>query len=133
LLKFRAMKRIHWGFAFPLIGRTASGIPEQAVSGARQLANWIPIVSLSMCSSLQTQSALLIVFCRFLLTLADNKSGPPARIMGQRAHIVGQQLSVPEAELDAPPAAVRFQAVHSNECWQFALSPSDLKQIKEPR
>jgi transposase InsO family protein len=30
------------------------------------------------------------------------------------------------------PAAVRFQAEHSNECWQFDLSPSDLKQIKEP-
>ena len=30
------------------------------------------------------------------------------------------------------PAAVRFQAEHSNECWQFDLSPSDLKQIKAP-
>ncbi len=30
------------------------------------------------------------------------------------------------------PAAVRFQAGHSNEWWQFDLSPSDLKQIKEP-
>jgi hypothetical protein len=30
------------------------------------------------------------------------------------------------------PAAVRFQAERSNECWQFDLSPSDLKQIKEP-
>jgi hypothetical protein len=30
------------------------------------------------------------------------------------------------------PAAVRFQAEHSNECWQFDLSPSDLKQIEEP-
>lgn len=30
------------------------------------------------------------------------------------------------------PPAVRFQAEHSNDCWQFDLSPSDLKQIKEP-
>ena len=30
------------------------------------------------------------------------------------------------------PVAVRFQAEHSNDCWQFDLSPSDLKQIKEP-
>ena len=30
------------------------------------------------------------------------------------------------------PAAVRFQAEQSNECWQFDLSPSDLKQLKEP-
>jgi hypothetical protein len=31
------------------------------------------------------------------------------------------------------PPAVRFQARHSNECWQFDLSPSDLKEVKEPR
>ena len=30
------------------------------------------------------------------------------------------------------PAAVRFQAEQSNECWQFDLSPSDLKHIKKP-
>jgi hypothetical protein len=30
------------------------------------------------------------------------------------------------------PPAVRFQAEHSNECWQFDLSPSDLKQIPHP-
>jgi hypothetical protein len=30
------------------------------------------------------------------------------------------------------PATVRFQAEHSNDCWQFDLSPSDLKEIKEP-
>jgi hypothetical protein len=30
------------------------------------------------------------------------------------------------------PAAVRFQAECSNDCWQFDLSPSDLKEIKEP-
>lgn len=28
--------------------------------------------------------------------------------------------------------AVRFQARHSNECWQFDLSPSDLKSVSEP-
>jgi hypothetical protein len=27
---------------------------------------------------------------------------------------------------------VRFQAEHSNDCWQFDLSPSDLKQISHP-
>ena len=31
-----------------------------------------------------------------------------------------------------PPPAVRFQADHSNECWQFDLSPSDLKHVKAP-
>ena len=31
-----------------------------------------------------------------------------------------------------PPPAVRFQAEHSNDCWQFDLSPSDLKQVPAP-
>jgi len=30
------------------------------------------------------------------------------------------------------PPAVRFQAQHSNELWQFDSSPSDLKQLKAP-
>jgi hypothetical protein len=30
------------------------------------------------------------------------------------------------------PPAVRFQAEHSNDCWQFDLSPSDLKRIEKP-
>jgi hypothetical protein len=30
------------------------------------------------------------------------------------------------------PPAVRFEARHSNECWHFDLSPSDLKQVKRP-
>ena len=40
-------------------------------------------------------------------------------------------------ELDQPrltrqPPATRFQAEHSNDCWQFDLSPSDLKHIDTP-
>lgn len=30
------------------------------------------------------------------------------------------------------PPAVRFQARHANQCWQFDLSPSDLKHINKP-
>ena len=30
------------------------------------------------------------------------------------------------------PPAVRFQAQHSNELWQFDISPSDLKHLKSP-
>lgn len=31
----------------------------------------------------------------------------------------------------APPST-RFQAKHSNDCWQFDITPSDLKEIEEP-
>lgn len=34
--------------------------------------------------------------------------------------------------LGRQPPAVRFQARYSNECWQFDLSPSDLKAVKQP-
>ena len=30
------------------------------------------------------------------------------------------------------PPAVRFQAEHSNDCWQFDLSTSDLKHLQQP-
>jgi hypothetical protein len=30
------------------------------------------------------------------------------------------------------PPAVRFQAEYSNDCWQFDMSPSDLKHIERP-
>lgn len=34
--------------------------------------------------------------------------------------------------LNRMPPAVRFQARHSNACWHFDLSPSDLKHVKRP-
>jgi hypothetical protein len=36
------------------------------------------------------------------------------------------------ATLLKQPPAVRFQAQHSNECWHFDLSPSDLKHVPNP-
>jgi hypothetical protein len=34
--------------------------------------------------------------------------------------------------MSRPPPAQRFQAEHVNECWQFDLSPSDLKRVPAP-
>lgn len=36
------------------------------------------------------------------------------------------------ARMTRAPAAVRFEARHANECWQFDMSPSDLKKIERP-
>jgi hypothetical protein len=36
------------------------------------------------------------------------------------------------ARMTRAPAAVRFQARHSNELWHFDLSPSDLKEVEKP-
>ena len=43
-----------------------------------------------------------------------------------------QQWGLDWHTLRREPPAVRFQAEHSNELWQFAISPSDLKQLKVP-
>ncbi len=37
-----------------------------------------------------------------------------------------------QQHLTREPAAVRFQAEHSNDCWQFDMSPSDLKHLEKP-
>lgn len=40
-----------------------------------------------------------------------------------------KQWGYDQRTLTRQPPAVRFQAQHSNECWHFDLSPSDLKQV----
>jgi hypothetical protein len=44
-----------------------------------------------------------------------------------------RQWGYDQTTLRREPPAVRFQARYSNECWHFDLSPSDLKEVKEPR
>jgi hypothetical protein len=39
-----------------------------------------------------------------------------------------KQWGVDHRTLTREPLAVRFQAEHSNDCWHFDLSPSDLKR-----
>lgn len=43
-----------------------------------------------------------------------------------------RQWGYDRTTLGRPPPAVRFQAEHSNDCWQFDLSPSDLKHVEAP-
>jgi hypothetical protein len=43
-----------------------------------------------------------------------------------------RQWGYDRTTLSRQPAAVHFQAEHSNDCWQFDLSPSDLKHLKKP-
>lgn len=41
-------------------------------------------------------------------------------------------LRLDQPRLLREPPAVRFQAEYSNDCWQFDMSPSDLKHIDKP-
>ena len=42
------------------------------------------------------------------------------------------QWGYDRATLGRPPPSVRFQAEYGNDCWQFDMSPSDLKHIDAP-
>ena len=43
-----------------------------------------------------------------------------------------RQWGYDHARMTRQPAAVRFQAEHSNALWQFDMSPSDLKEVPAP-
>jgi hypothetical protein len=43
-----------------------------------------------------------------------------------------RNLGYDQAHVTRAPAAVRFQARHANELWQFDLSPSDLEEVEKP-
>ena len=57
---------------------------------------------------------------------------PKGRLTRTTVNRYLQQWGFDRTSLLRQPAAVRFQAEHSNDCWQFDLSPSDLKAVKEP-
>ena len=43
-----------------------------------------------------------------------------------------RQWHLDQPRLTRQPPAVRFEAEHSNDCWQFDMSPSDLKHLHTP-
>ena len=57
---------------------------------------------------------------------------PPALLTRTTVNRYLRAWGLDERRLGQPPPAVRFQAARSNECWQFDMSPSDLKQVPAP-
>ena len=57
---------------------------------------------------------------------------PPGLLTRSTVNYYLQAWDLDESRLAQPPPAVRFQAEQGNECWQFDLSPSDLKQVPAP-
>ena len=43
-----------------------------------------------------------------------------------------RQFHLDQGRLHRELPAIRFQAEYSNDCWQFDMSPSDLKHIEKP-
>jgi hypothetical protein len=57
---------------------------------------------------------------------------PPGRLSKATANRYLKEWGYDHERMTRPPAAVRFQAEHSNALWHFDLSPSDLKQVDCP-
>ena len=57
---------------------------------------------------------------------------PPGKLKCSTVNRYLRAWGYDRVTLSRQPAAVRFQAQYSNECWHFDLSPSDLKHIKRP-
>jgi hypothetical protein len=57
---------------------------------------------------------------------------PPGVLRKTTVNRYLRELGIDSERIARPPAAVRFQARRSNELWQFDMSPSDLKQVKQP-
>ncbi|MCY4325994.1 MAG: IS481 family transposase [Rhodobacteraceae bacterium] len=57
---------------------------------------------------------------------------PPGRLTRSTVNRGLNVWGFDHKRLTRPPPAVRFEARHSNDCWHFDMSPSDLKQIAQP-
>ena len=57
---------------------------------------------------------------------------PPGLLSKATANRYLKEWGYDHDRMTRPPAAVRFQAEHSNALWHFDLSPSDLKQVECP-
>ena len=57
---------------------------------------------------------------------------PPTLLKKSTVNYYLNHWGIDWRRLRREPPAVRFQAQHSNELWQFDISPSDLKHLKSP-
>jgi hypothetical protein len=57
---------------------------------------------------------------------------PVSLLTKQTANRYLKEWGYDHDRMTRPPAAVRFEAEHSNALWHFDLSPSDLKQVECP-
>jgi hypothetical protein len=78
---------------------------------------------------MSTRTAIHLLETAGVETPSGLLRSPPGHLKRQTVDRYLTSLRLDARTLDLEPAATRFQATHSNECWQFDLSPSDLKQI----
>jgi hypothetical protein len=81
---------------------------------------------------LSTQRAIEILEQYGVETAQGLIRAPQGVLHKTTMNIYLRQWHLDHQRLTRQPPAVRFEAEHSNDCWQFDMSPSDLKYIETP-
>jgi transposase len=81
---------------------------------------------------LSTQRAIEILEQYGVETSQGLMRAPQGVLHKTTINIYLRQWHLDHPRLTRQPPAVRFEAEQSNECWQFDMSPSDLKHIETP-
>jgi hypothetical protein len=81
---------------------------------------------------LSTREAIRLMELYGIETPEGHVQVPPALLNKTTVNRYLKRWGYDYTTLRKQPPAVRFQAQHSNECWHFDLSPSDLKQVPDP-
>jgi hypothetical protein len=81
---------------------------------------------------LSTQRAIELLEQHGIETSHGLVKAPQGLLHKSTVDIYLRQLHLDQGRLRREPPSVRFQALHSNDCWQFDMSPSDLKHIAKP-
>lgn len=81
---------------------------------------------------LSTNRALELLVEHGVETPEGLVQAPPGLLTRTTVNRYLRAWGLDDQRLARPPPAVRFQAERSNECWQFDMSPSDLKQVPAP-
>src|SRR5713101_8011928 len=81
---------------------------------------------------LSTQRAIEILEQHGVETSQGLMRAPQGVLHKTTINLYLRQWHLDHPRLTRQPPAVRFEAEQSNECWQFDMSPSDLKHIETP-
>lgn len=81
---------------------------------------------------LSTQRAIQLLEQHGIETPHGIVRPPPGILHKTTVDVYLRQWHLDQPRLTRQPPAVRFEAEYSNDCWQFDMSPSDLKHIEKP-
>jgi len=81
---------------------------------------------------LSTQRAIELLEAYGIETPQGLVKAPQGLLSKTTVDVHLRQFHLDQGRLRREPPAVRFQAELSNDCWQFDMSPSDLKYIESP-